>query len=197
MGSDFWKFSSCTALQHLIPFWWFERRDDNRGWHDLECKQKFSLQKQCKIKHKGNMAFALFTWLPWRKWLCCHGLAKMLLLFFKLIITPSPHHLTSASQQNTSKPSLHKKGTQQPLWGVSWDCLLHITLLSECVSPKSTQTSSFMSYFAEDSNYSSYVHFSTNTRSNKLVSFWAENRRRVMKLSVIQFSICYCTYNTD
>ena len=54
MGSDFWKFSCCAALQHLIPFWWFERRDDNQRWHDLEGKQKFSLQKQCKIKHKGE-----------------------------------------------------------------------------------------------------------------------------------------------
>lgn len=54
MGSDFWKFSGCAALQHLIPFWWFERRGDNRRWHDLEGKQKFPLQKQCKIKHKGD-----------------------------------------------------------------------------------------------------------------------------------------------
>lgn len=75
------------------------------------------------------------------------GPAKMLLLFFKFIITPSPHNLTSASQQNTSKPSLHKKGTQQPLWGVSWDCLPRVTLLSERVSPKSAQTSSFINYF--------------------------------------------------
>lgn len=84
MGSDFWKFSSCTALQHLIPFWWFEGRDDNRGWHDLESKQKFSLQKQCKIKHMGNMAFALFTLLPWRKWLCCHRSSQNVAPFFQI-----------------------------------------------------------------------------------------------------------------
>lgn len=113
----------------------------------------------------------------------------MLLLFFKLIITPSPHNLTSASQQNTSKPSLHKKGTQQPLWGVSWDCLAHITLFNECVSPNSTQTSSFIYYFIEDSNYSVYVLFSTSTGNNKWFSFWAE--KKMASYEAISDSILY------
>lgn len=79
MGSDFWKFSCCAALQHLIPFWWFERRDDNRRGHDLEGKQKFSLQKQCKIKHKGEYgsciihpaALAKIAGLSWVRPKCC------------------------------------------------------------------------------------------------------------------------------
>ena len=118
MGSDFWKFSCCSALQHLIPFWWFERRDDNRRWHDLEGKQKFSLQKQCKIKHKGEYgsyiihpaALAEIAGLSRVRPKCC-------CFFFKSIITPSPHNLTSVSQQNTSKPRLHKRGTHQSLRG--------------------------------------------------------------------------------
>jgi hypothetical protein len=64
MDSDFWKFSRCPALQHLIPFWWFERRDDNQRWQDLEGKQKCSPQKQCKIKQEENMVLALFTRQP-------------------------------------------------------------------------------------------------------------------------------------
>lgn len=116
MGSDFWKFSGCAALQRLIPFWWSGRRDDNWRWHDLEGKQEFSLRKQCKIKRTGECgsciihpaALAERAGLWWAQPKCSSFFSHQSSLLHLIIVQV-------LQQQNTSEPWLHDRGTHRSL----------------------------------------------------------------------------------
>lgn len=124
------------------------------------------------------------------------GPAKMWLLFFKLIITPSPHNLTSASQQNTSKPSPHKKRTRQPLWGVSWDCLPRVNT-HQWMRPSERHTNKFIYTLPRRGQQLQPVPSLHRWYRKQQTIPVLSRKRQVMKPSVIQFSVCSCIHKTD
>lgn len=94
------------------------------GWQPgvtcLRREQKVSLQKQCEMEHEGGPASCIIHPAARAE---MAGLSrvrsKMQLFFFNSIVAPSPHHLSSSSQQNTSKTRFHKRGTHQALRGLA------------------------------------------------------------------------------
>lgn len=199
MGSDFWKFSCCAALQHLIPFWWFERRDDNRRWHDLEGKQKFSLQKQCKIKHEGEYgsciihpaALAKIAGLSWVRPKCCFFFSNRSSLLHLIILQV----LHSRIHQS---PDCIKEG-HTDLWGKrlrlfpSTRCASacqHATQIRSLQIQKSRLSSSFLVCFTLW-GYHCLLQIVTNSSEINILNPGEHHFMDAKVITVTRLHICY------